>query len=215
MSPTAEKPARKRLSRELIIEAGLALAEEVGADKVSSRNIAGRLGVSSMAIYRHFADMEELQSELLDRFTERADVTPEEDLPWDQWLLHVSGRMYSAMSDTPGWVALLGRVRLKPGALRVMDRGLSVLTRAGFSRRRAVEIFFIMNQAVIGAASVQNSLRAEDREQSIPIDRFDRSEFPDVYDCLPELLAVLRSDMLATNMQWLIRALKLELTGEQ
>ena len=214
MSPAAAKPAKKRLSRDRIIEAGLVLAEEMGADKVSSRSIASRLDVSSMAIYRHFDDMEDLQSEMLDRFTERADVLPEGDLPWDQWLMQVSGRMLSAMSDTPGWIALLGRIRLKPGALKVMDHGLAVLTKAGFSKRQAVEIFFVMNQAVIGAASLQNSLRGENRDQSIPIDHFDRSDFPDVYECLPELLSVLRSDMLATNMRWLVKALKLELNGD-
>ena len=211
MNQRARKPARRRLSRDVIAEAGLALAEEMGADKVSSRNIANRLNVSSMAIYRHFDDMEDLQSEMLDRFTERANVLPEKELPWDRWLMHVSGRMFSSMSSTPGWIALLGRVRLKPGALKVMDSGLAVLTRAGFSKRQAVEVFFVMNQAVIGAASLQNSLRAEDRDESIPIDRFDPSEFPDVYDCLPELLAVLRSNMLETNIRWLIKALKQEL----
>jgi len=69
----------------------------------------------------------------------------------------------------------------------------------------------IVNQAVIGAASLQNSLSREDRDRSIPIDRFDRDEFPDVYDCLPELLSVLRSDMLQTNINWLVSALQLEL----
>lgn len=211
MGKSAVKP---RLSRDLIVDTGLALAEEMGADKVSSRNIAGRLDVSSMAIYRHFDDMEDLQSEMLDRFTQRAAVLPQKELPWDRWLLHVSRRMCSAMSDTPGWVTLLGRIRLKPGALEVMDRGLAVLTKAGFSKRQAVEIFFVMNQAVIGAASLRNSLRAENRDKSIPIDRFDPAEFPDVYDCLPELLAVLRSDMLETNMRWLVKALKTELGGD-
>ena len=94
-----------------------------------------------------------------------------------------------------------------------MDRGLAVLTGAGFSKRQAVQVFFVMNQAVIGAASLQNSLRAENRDESIPIDRFDPAEFPDVYDCLPELLAVLRSDMLETNIKWLITALKQELAA--
>lgn len=215
MSPSAAKPAKQRLSRDLIVEAGLALAEEMGADRVSSRNIASRLGVTSMAIYRHFDDMEDLQSEMLDRFTERAAVLPEDDLRWDRWLLHVSGRMFSAMTDTPGWIALLGRIRLKPGALKVMDRGLAVLTKAGFTKRQAVQAFFVMNQAVIGAASLQNSLNSESGDKSIPIDRFDTDEFPDVYDCLPELLSVLRSDMLETNMKWLVSALEQELENKK
>jgi AcrR family transcriptional regulator len=215
MTKSRAQPPKKRLSRELIVEAGLELADELGADKVSSRNIANHLGVSSMAIYRHFDDMQDLQSEMLDRFTHRAAVLPEGDLRWDRWLVHVSGRMFSAMSSTPGWIALLGRVRLKPGALKVMDRGLAVLTKAGFSKHQAVEIFFVMNQAVIGAASLRTSLNNENREKSIPMDHFDPARFPDVYDCLPELLAVLRSDMLQTSVTWLIKALETELTANQ
>jgi len=210
MSKSASK---QRLSRELIVEAGLALADEQGMNAVSTRKIASRLGVTSMAIYRYFDDMQDLQSEMLDRFVHQASVLPSKDLPWDEWLMHVSQRMFTAFCEAPAWIALLGRIRLKRGTLEVMDRGLAVLTQAGFSNRQAVQIFFVMNQAVIGAASLQHSLNSENRRQSIPLEQFAPDEFPDVNNCLPEMLGVIRSDMLEANMKWLISALRAELAG--
>ncbi|MDG4800021.1 helix-turn-helix domain-containing protein [Micromonospora sp. WMMD980] len=51
---------RPSLSREAIAAAGLRLVETRGAEALSMRRLAGELGCSPMALYRHVSDKREL-----------------------------------------------------------------------------------------------------------------------------------------------------------
>ena len=61
----APRRARNSLSRELILDAALGLAQ-TGAE-LSLRSVAARLACSAMALYRHFPDKQDLLLGLLDR----------------------------------------------------------------------------------------------------------------------------------------------------
>jgi TetR/AcrR family tetracycline transcriptional repressor len=50
----------KGLSRELLIETGLRLLDEVGLDGLSVRRLAAELGVRSPALYWHIKTKQEL-----------------------------------------------------------------------------------------------------------------------------------------------------------
>src|SRR5262245_7663685 len=59
--------ARGSLSRELILDAAEAVAQQGGFDALTLRAVAERLQAAPMALYRHFATKEELVNALLDR----------------------------------------------------------------------------------------------------------------------------------------------------
>src|SRR5271155_5357110 len=48
------------LRRERVLEAALVVAERVGLERLSMRLVAGQLGVSPMALYRHVANKDDL-----------------------------------------------------------------------------------------------------------------------------------------------------------
>jgi AcrR family transcriptional regulator len=84
-------PRRKRSeeTREAFINAALELCREGGPQSVSARRLGKMLGLSQMAVYRHFQDMEDLLAHAWDRaFSELletidsvlSDQDPREDL---------------------------------------------------------------------------------------------------------------------------------------
>ena len=57
---------RKPLSRERILEAGLALADEDGIDALSMRKLGQSLGFEAMSLYNHVANKDDLLDGMLD-----------------------------------------------------------------------------------------------------------------------------------------------------
>ena len=57
-APEAE---RTRLSKEVVVECGLALADAEGLEALTIRRLATELGVTPMALYWHFRNKEELR----------------------------------------------------------------------------------------------------------------------------------------------------------
>lgn len=70
------------LDREAILDAALDLLDERGLEGFTLRSLAERLGYSTMATYRHFADKDEIIETLADRLLDEIrveDVTVEAD----------------------------------------------------------------------------------------------------------------------------------------
>ena len=83
---------RARLNRQRVLSAAVALADEAGIDAVSMRNLAQRLGVVPMALYKHVADKNELLDGMVDVIIgEIAPPGVEED-----WKAEVRARILSA-----------------------------------------------------------------------------------------------------------------------
>ena len=57
---------RTRLSRALVLEAAVALADEHGFEGFSMRRLAQELGVVPMALYKHVANKDELLDGMVD-----------------------------------------------------------------------------------------------------------------------------------------------------
>lgn len=53
-------PSRAPLTRDAVLRAAVALADEDGVDALSMRQLADRLGVVPMALYKHIGDKEDL-----------------------------------------------------------------------------------------------------------------------------------------------------------
>ncbi len=151
----------RALNRSSFVDAALAVIAEVGVERLSMRRVASQLGVSAMAMYKHFTNKDELLAAAFEEFIARADVLPDTQLDWDQWLEKLAINMYNALSADMSWVPILGSLRLGGNAIAVTDSFVNKLGTAGFGAEVSVRAYMAMIQLVVGAVCMRASLQAE------------------------------------------------------
>ncbi|MCG8312585.1 MAG: TetR family transcriptional regulator [Pseudomonadales bacterium] len=147
----------KYQNKQVYLNAALNLIREVGIEKLTMRRMAKDLDVSPMAIYKHFANKEELLKAVLDEFIARAEVLPTKELTWDAWLDHVARGMYGALRGEPLWLPFLGSLDVGENALTITAAFIGKMTAAGFSVEESLDAYLAMIHIVIGAVSLQSA----------------------------------------------------------
>lgn len=123
------------------------------------QRLGHELGVTPMAIYRHFRNKEEVIDGILDRFTREAAITSHgtDARDWHQWLRRTFVAMHAALTEVPGvlpFVAASEHWRFGEAARATLDEALAVLSDAGFSRRTAVEVYMTCLAMTVGWATL-------------------------------------------------------------
>ena len=76
----ARRPGRKpRVSREQVLDAALAVADEGGLSAITMASVGARLGVEAMSLYRHIGNKEEMLDGLVDRVFAEIELPQEAD----------------------------------------------------------------------------------------------------------------------------------------
>ncbi len=221
--PESAKGARKRprgsLSREEILEVGLLIAKRDQLTRLTMKRLAEELGVTPMAIYRHFENKAAVIDGVLDLFVRDAAVTEHEastdPKDWRRWMLLTFGKMFAALAETPGVMPYLSTAsRFGPAAMAALDATLSMLRRAGMSERQAVDTFAMMCAYTIGAAGLASVGRAVEsgddpdehrRQIRLAFELVPRTDFPAVVDAAADLAEVLQSFPFDIGLELLLQ----------
>jgi AcrR family transcriptional regulator len=149
------RPRAPLLSREKIVAEALALIDAEGLAALSTRRLAGRLGVSGPSLYNHFATMDDLVEAVADSVIAKVDLDglAEPGLPWSEAMRRWARSYRDALAEHPNLVpvAVHGPGR-RPAALRQADAVYGATVRAGWPPREATEIGALMRFFVAGAA---------------------------------------------------------------
>lgn len=149
------RPHAPLLSRDKIVAAALALIDEEGLAALSTRRLAGRLGVSGPSLYNHFATMDDLVEAVADLVIGRVDLSALDDpgLAWHEALRRWARSYRAALAAHPNLIqaAVHGPGR-RPAALKLADAVYGAIVRAGWPPREATEIGALMRFFVAGAA---------------------------------------------------------------
>lgn len=149
---TIRAPVRPLLNRDRIVEAAVALVDEVGIDGLTMRAVSRRLGAGTMSLYRHVSGREELLDLVLDAMAGEIRVSPLTGR-WRDDLATIARDMRAALLKRPQLTMLLTSRSGRGGAeLPMLDRTLGVLRDAGFGRRGAVRANQALGNFVAGAA---------------------------------------------------------------
>ncbi len=219
-TPRAAVP-RGTLSQALILRTSLNLIDRDGLAGLTVRKLAEQLGVSAMAIYRHYKSKAEIESELVDLVVGDYDVTNHNETDWREWLYTTYVGMRSALCAHPGVMPLLDNASYQGGkALAVMDRILLELNKAGLSPEQAAQLFHMLMAHMIGSVVLMNETErrliafgsevATEQPQSnarpLSFERVSLENFPDIARLAPQLIAISSEQGFRGSVMQIIRS---------
>lgn len=144
------------LKREGVVQAALALLNEVGLDGLTVRRLAERLGVQNPALYWHFKNKQELLDEMAKTMVAGAFAgiePPDIGEDWADWLAKVAGRFRLTLLEHRDGARVIASANLTGSALLGMqEMALNVLIAAGFDLRAALMGIVALFDYTLGAA---------------------------------------------------------------
>jgi TetR/AcrR family transcriptional regulator, tetracycline repressor protein len=130
-----------RLNKDMLVTTALALADAEGLDAVTIRRLAQGHQVTPMAMYRHFADKDEILDALAARLLAEIVLPPADDRPWDVQMRDLLGAFVAALVPHPNTAGLvLTRVLRSDPGLALAERALGLLVGAGFTVEAAARV---------------------------------------------------------------------------
>ncbi len=144
---------RETLTREKVLHAALALADQEGLDGLSMRRLATTLNVQAMSLYNHVASKSDLLDGIAELVFDQVEL-PDPEMAWPEQVRAVAVSMYRAFSrHLPVAVALITD-QANPATVRALepfDRLAGALFQAGFDGRRARQALSAVTDLVFGS----------------------------------------------------------------
>jgi AcrR family transcriptional regulator len=152
LQPDAPRP--RELSREQIVLAAVAVADEGGAQALTMAAVARRLGsYSPMALYRYVSSKDGLIDLMLDHVIAEVELPPARGRAWRADIQAIASGTWE-MVMRHGWYAQLvySRPPLGPNVMRRTEALLQILTRRGAFRDEAMTYAALIDRHIFGSA---------------------------------------------------------------
>jgi AcrR family transcriptional regulator len=191
MTPTGEAAVRRApLSRDQVLRAAVAIADENGVAALSMRKLGEAVGVEAMSLYNHVASKADLLDGMVDV------VFSEIGLPAGDvgWKIAMRQRAISARKvlGRHRWAIGLMESRKSPGpaTLRHHDAVLGCLRQAGFSIGMTAHAYSLLDSYIYGFALQEASLPFDTAEETPEVAQEIAGLLPaDAYPYLAEFAA--------------------------
>lgn len=179
-SSSSRPRGRPALPLDRIVAVALELVDEQGAEALSMRSLAQRLGSGTATLYRHFASRADVVAMVVDRMLGEVglDAAAVTTLPWRQACITFAQLMFDALTRH-GNVAplLIGHVPVGPNAMAHRELMLSVLLDQGFPTATAARVYATLSRYVLGFA-IQLPGEHHDSEAAAAFRGLDPADYP-------------------------------------
>lgn len=148
----------RKLTRDAVIAAAVALADADGIDALTMRSLARHLGVEAMSLYHHVANKDALLDGMVD--VVYGEITlPSVDGPWREELRRRSESVRAVLLRHP-WALPLMESRRDPGvaSLAYHDANIACLRSAGFTPTQVAHAYAVLDAFTYGFVLQQLSL---------------------------------------------------------
>jgi AcrR family transcriptional regulator len=189
--PVATSAPRRRLNRELVLQAAIAHADASGLEALSMRTLAEILEVAPMALYRHVANKDDLIDAMVDVVFGEIGV-PAGGGDWKTSMRRRAVAIRDALSRHR-WAVGLMESRRTPGPanLRHHDAVIGRLRAAGFDVEMAAHAYSLLDSYIYGFALTKINLPFETAEDvgevaQTMLEPFPANEYPNLLEFLNE-----------------------------
>src|SRR6476661_1481421 len=149
------------IDRDAVLDTAIRLLDAEGVEALTMRRLAGELGVSAMAPYRHVGSRDELLMVLVDRLAARL-VYPSRPRDPKGTMLVVWSTIYDSLAEH-SWVpeVLARRRMMAPSVLGAIEEIHKALRDAGLSTEGAVRAYRLMWNFTLGSLLVRAGASSE------------------------------------------------------
>jgi len=188
--PKPRDAARVPLSRERVLDAAFALADETGVESLSMRRLAKSLGVEAMSLYNHVGSKDDLLDGLVELVFEEIEPPPS-GVDWRTAMRRRAISTREALRRHP-WAIGLMEARSQPGpaSIALHEAVLKTLREAGFSLAETVHAYSVQDAYIYGFALQERSLPFESTEESTEIAEASAARVADLARDFPYLAEV-------------------------
>jgi AcrR family transcriptional regulator len=162
----ANAQQRTPLSRERVLRAAIALADQSGIESLTMRRLGQQLGVEAMSLYNHVANKDEILDGIVDLVLGDIEVPP----TGTDWKAAMRSRAISAHQVLLAhpWAALqiMSRFNIGLGMTRYLDSTLGRLREGGFSIEGALDAWHTLDSHIYGFTLQELGLPFEAEEAS-------------------------------------------------
>jgi AcrR family transcriptional regulator len=167
-----DRPAKPALSREAIVDAGLAIVRDDGIDALTMRRLAQVLDTGPASLYVYVANRDELWELLFDAAIAAVETEPTDPERWREQLQALAARIVHVMAEEYPGIARLAMAHIPSGdnALRVSESMLSLLKAGGVGDQAAAYAVDLLS-TYVNAIAYEESLYAKVHEDPEHVER--------------------------------------------
>jgi AcrR family transcriptional regulator len=196
MTTTSGRTAESRtpLTRDRVLRAAVALADEHGIEALSMRKLGAELGVEAMSLYNHVVSKDDLLDGIIEVVTTELALPPE-DIGWKAILRSHAISSRQMLLRHP-WAASLAESRTQSGPtrLRHLETLLGVLRRGGFDPQGTYRANLTIDSYIYGFVLQEVAWPVESGETPASAADFVERTPADDYPYLIEVAGVVASD---------------------
>lgn len=155
----------------MIVDAAMAIVDEDGMQKMTTRAIATRLGVGQASLYNHIASRDELLDLLNARVLAGVDLRPLDHPDWKEAVYGGTLAFLKALQAHPNMMGVLAArpARTDP-SLTYYERMHERLRSAGLSAQDSARFLFAIDDYCIGAAlNTEVDVEINNRQHQFPL----------------------------------------------
>ncbi|GGT03453.1 TetR family transcriptional regulator [Planobispora rosea] len=154
-TPARAGRAAPPLTRERIVEEAVALLDAEGADRLTMRRLAERLGTGSTTLYWHVKTKDDVLDLALDAIFAEVEIPPEGGQGWRAGITALINGWRAVLLRHPWSAALLSRPMLGPNVLARSEFLYATLLEAGVTGPGLTAAAYGLSNYVIGSGLMQ------------------------------------------------------------